>query len=69
MLKVERSRVRLGELNEFYQFTYSFRRHKSLKFTQPLTEISTINKKIFLQSKARPLHEANNLTAFCEPIF
>jgi hypothetical protein len=37
---------------------------------QPLTEMSTRNIKIimFLESKLRPVHRADNLTAIYEPI-
>jgi hypothetical protein len=39
-------------------------------FTQPLTEMSTrnIKKTMFLGSKVRPVHKADNLTVICEPI-
>jgi hypothetical protein len=38
-------------------------------FTQPLTEMSTRSRKImFLGSRARPVHGADNLIAICEPI-
>jgi hypothetical protein len=37
-------------------------------FTQSLTEMSTRNRKImFLGSKVRSVHGADNLTAICEP--
>jgi hypothetical protein len=36
--------------------------------TQPLTEMSTRNGKMFLGSEVRPVHRADNLTAICEPI-
>jgi hypothetical protein len=41
-----------------------------MRFTQPLTEMSTRNIKIimFLGSKVRPVRRADNLTAICEPI-
>jgi hypothetical protein len=38
-----------------------------LGYTQPLTEISTINKQN-LRSKERPVRKADNLAAICEPI-
>jgi hypothetical protein len=39
-------------------------------FTQPLTEMSTRNKKLimFLESKVRPVRRAGNIAAFCERI-
>jgi hypothetical protein len=44
-------------------------RSRPLGFTQPLTEMSTKNRKImFLSSKERPVRKADNLTAICEPI-
>jgi hypothetical protein len=50
-LKVAGSRP--DEVNDFYQFTQSFRSHYALGFTQPLTEMSTRSIKImFLGSKA-----------------
>jgi hypothetical protein len=39
-----------------------------LGFTQPLTEMITRNKTLFLGSRARPAHKADNVTAVCEPI-
>jgi hypothetical protein len=54
---------RPDEVTELFQFTYP------LGFTQPLTEMSTRSKKkIFLESRARPVSRADNLTAICEPI-
>jgi hypothetical protein len=40
---------RQEEVMEFYQFSYSFRSHYALMFTQPLSEINTRdrNKKLF----------------------
>jgi hypothetical protein len=40
-----------------------------MRFTQPLTEISTRNIKIFLANGARPARKADNLTTICEPIY
>jgi hypothetical protein len=42
----------------------------ALGFTQPLTEISTgnIKKNMFLESKARLVRGADNLTVIYEPI-
>jgi hypothetical protein len=53
-----------------FQFTYSFRPHQALGFTQLLTEMSTRNIKIimFLGSKVRLVHKADSLTAIYEPI-
>jgi hypothetical protein len=36
--------------------------------TQPLTDMSTRSRKMFLRSRARPVRKADNLTAICEPI-
>jgi hypothetical protein len=50
---------------------YSYNKYLNQTFIQPLTEMSTgnIKKKImFLGSKVRPVHGADNLTAKCEPI-
>jgi hypothetical protein len=41
---------------------------RPLEFTQPLIEMSTISRKIFLGSKALPVRRANKLTAISEPI-
>jgi hypothetical protein len=42
----------------------------ALGFTQPLTEMSTRNRKIiiFLGRKVRPVRRADNLAAICESI-
>jgi hypothetical protein len=42
---------------------------KALRFSQPLSEMSTRNRKIimFLGSKARLVRRADNLTTICEP--
>jgi hypothetical protein len=37
----------------------------ALEFTNPLTEVSTRNVPV---GKGEPVHEANNLTAICEPV-
>jgi hypothetical protein len=37
----------------------------ALRSTQPLTEMSTRN---LPGGKGRPVHEADNLTAICDPI-
>jgi hypothetical protein len=38
-------------------------------FTQPLTEMRNINRKImYLGSRVRPVCRADNLTAICEPV-
>jgi hypothetical protein len=48
----------------------SFRPHKALGFTQPLSEMSTrnIKKKKFLGSKVWLVRGADNLTVIYEPI-
>jgi hypothetical protein len=40
----------------------------ALQFTQPLTEMSTRSRKMFLGSRALLARKADNLTAICEPI-
>jgi hypothetical protein len=48
-----------------------FKNHlcRSAAFTQPLTEMCTISGKIiFLESRARPVRRADNLTAISETI-
>jgi hypothetical protein len=41
----------------------------ALGFTRPLTEMSTISRKImFLGSRARPVRRTDGLTAISEPI-
>jgi hypothetical protein len=53
----------------FFQITYSLQPHQALRFTQPLTEMSTRGRKImFLGNKVRPVLRADNLAAICEPI-
>jgi hypothetical protein len=37
-------------------------------FTQPLTEMSTSGRKMFLGSKERPVRKTDYLTAILEPI-
>jgi hypothetical protein len=65
--KVTSSRTNEGD--EFFQFAYLFRAHQALGFTQLLTEMSTRSRKImFLASRVKPVHRADNLTAICEPI-
>jgi hypothetical protein len=39
-----------------------------VSFMQPLTEMSTRSRIMFLGSRARPVRKINNLTAICEPI-
>jgi hypothetical protein len=47
----------------------TFQPHWALGFIQPLTEMSIRNRKIlFLGSRERPAHKADNHTAICEPI-
>jgi hypothetical protein len=69
MLQAERSRARDPlRLNEFSQFTSSFRPLSTLGFTQPLTEMSTRSREImFVGSRARPVLRADNLAVICEP--
>jgi hypothetical protein len=52
------------------KFTKSFLPHYALGFTQLLTEMSTgnIKKKVFLESKERSVHGADNLTTIYELI-
>jgi hypothetical protein len=41
----------------------------ALEFTQPLTEMSIISRKImFLESRVRPARKDDNLAAICVPI-
>jgi hypothetical protein len=40
----------------------------ALRFIQPLTEMSTRSRKMFLESTERPVRRAANFTAICEPI-
>jgi hypothetical protein len=55
-----------SEVIEFSQFTQSFRPHLALGFSQPLTEMSTRDRKIMLLgSNVRPVRRADNLTAIC----
>jgi hypothetical protein len=37
-----------------------------LGFTQPLTEMSTRSRKMFLSSRVQLVHKTDNLTAICE---
>jgi hypothetical protein len=38
-------------------------------FTQPLTELNTSSRKVFiLMSRTRPMRKPDSLTAICEPI-
>jgi hypothetical protein len=59
---------RLDEVNEVFQFTYSFRPHWGLGFTQPLTEISNRSRQMIQGGKARPVRRGDNLAAICELI-
>jgi hypothetical protein len=43
-------------------------RTAALGFTQPLTEMNTRSRKMFLVSKARPVRRADNFAAIYEPI-
>jgi hypothetical protein len=42
--------------------------HPALGFTQPLTEMNTRSRKIFVGSRALPVPRADNITATCESI-
>jgi hypothetical protein len=53
---------------EFLNLSNPSGRTRPWGFTQPLTEMSTRNIKMFLESKARPVSRDDNLTAICEPI-
>jgi hypothetical protein len=54
---------------EFFNLPNPSSRTMALGFTQPLTELSTRSTKIiFLESKVRSVHRADNLTTICEPI-
>jgi hypothetical protein len=68
MLQVGRSRVRyqVKRMN-FLQFAQSSYRSTALGFTQPLTEMSTRSRNIFLGNEVLPVRRADNLTAICEP--
>jgi hypothetical protein len=71
MLQAGRSpvRYRVTRNNFFFQFTKSFWPHDALGFTQPITEISTKNRKImFLGNKLRQVRRADSLAAIYEPI-
>jgi hypothetical protein len=52
--------------NFFFNLPKSFQPVLSLGFTQPLNMYEK-QKKIFLGSRARPMREANDLTAIYEP--
>jgi hypothetical protein len=67
MLQTWRSRFPYP-MRWFFKFTWTFRPHCALGFTQPLTEMSTRNIKLirFLRNKVRRVHRPNNLTAICE---
>jgi hypothetical protein len=61
--------LRLDEIVVYYLLTEPFRLLYALGFTHSLTQMSTRDrKKKNLGRRARPLSEANNLTANCEPI-
>jgi hypothetical protein len=70
MLQAGRSQVRdPDEVNEFFPIYLILSAALGPGVTQPLTEISTRNRKImFLGSRARPVRRADNLGAICEPI-
>jgi hypothetical protein len=60
------------EFRRAHQFFFSLpnpsSRIMALRFTQPLTEMSSRSRKMFLRSSARPVRKADNLAAICEPI-
>jgi hypothetical protein len=60
---------RTDEVNGFFSNYLTLPTSLGQGFTQPVTEISTTSRKImFLESRARPVRRADNLTAICEPI-
>jgi hypothetical protein len=62
-----RVRVPMRSLNCF-KLPNSSSRTMALGLTQPLTEMSTRNHKMFLESRARPMRKADNFTVICEQI-
>jgi hypothetical protein len=57
------------EVIELFSIYLILQPHQALGFTQPLTDMSTREKKkMFMGSRARPVRKADNLTAICEPI-
>jgi hypothetical protein len=57
---------RPDEVNEFFSIYLIL---PALRFTQPLTEMSTRSIKImFLGSRALPVRKADNLTSVSEPV-
>jgi hypothetical protein len=57
---------RPDELNTFFANVPNPSGLTALGFTQPLTQMSTRSRKMFLGSRARPGPTADNLTAICE---
>jgi hypothetical protein len=55
-------------VNAFFNIRNPSGRSRPWRFTQPLTEMSTRRRKMFLGSKVRPVRRADNLTAICDPI-
>jgi hypothetical protein len=55
----------IPDINGFFSWPSPSSRTMALASTQPLTEISIRNLPGF---KGRPVREADNLTAICEPI-
>jgi hypothetical protein len=55
-----------SEVNEFYQFIYSFQAHYGL-WVDSDSNRNEIHK-MFLRNRARPELKDDNLTAICEPV-
>jgi hypothetical protein len=50
------------------QVQHEWRQNNALGFNQPVTKMSTRSREImFLESRARSVRKADNLTAICEP--
>jgi hypothetical protein len=64
MLQDWRSLVRVPDEVDFFNLPNPSSHTIALGSTQPLTEMSTRN---LLKGKGWPAHEADNLTAICEP--
>jgi hypothetical protein len=56
------------EVNEFYSIYLILPAATGSGFTQPITEMSTRSRKMFLGSRLRPVRRAHNLTSIREPI-
>jgi hypothetical protein len=64
MLQAGRSRVRVPDEVEFFNYPNSYSRTTALGSTKPLTEVSTMN---LPGGKKRPARKADKLAAICEP--